>query len=113
MEAWFSERAGLVLGVTLGCGYGLAGALFGVLGGLYGAKGKMKQLLLNWLRGWIGLSALLLLAGLGAILFGQPYHVWYPLVVAGAAMFLLLFVHHFLKKRFAEIGLKKMDIRDS
>ena len=68
----------------------LPGTLLGVFGGLWGAllgglapRGKARPLVLG--LGWlfVGVSLVLLAAGLTALVSGQPYGVWYGLGLAG------------------------------
>ena len=83
MSAWWTAYQGNLYG-----GYG--GAAIGVLGGCLGAaagylapKGKAKTFVLGAFGMMIAVGALTLIAALFALSSGQPRHVWYPLVLIG------------------------------
>jgi len=58
---------------------GLAGAMIGVLCGI----GRGRRLVLALHGIFAGLGAIALAAGFVALWIGQPYGVWYPLVLGG------------------------------
>jgi hypothetical protein len=79
-EPWFNPNLyawipGTVLGVVGGTWGGLMGTL--------GPRGKAKRLMLGGLWMLLACSAILLVAGIVALLTGQPYGVWYGLGLAG------------------------------
>jgi hypothetical protein len=79
-EPWFdANQWAWVPGTALGCLAGLWGALAGVLA----PRGKAKGLL--WGTYWLllGAGAVLLVVGLVAVVAGQPYGVWFGLLIAG------------------------------
>ncbi len=85
VEWWTSQQAGM-LGGGLGGGLGGLAGLLGAAMGVLAPKGKGRWIL-------VPSTALLLLAGiilalLGALalLQGQPYHVYYPLLLAGGVL---------------------------
>ncbi len=86
-EWWSAQSSGLVH--ALG---GILGALCGVLGALSGVlapRGKGKALIVAGfvLFGLVGLGSLA--ASIVALAQGQPYHVWYPLLLGGALFSIL------------------------
>lgn len=82
-EWWTGSTAGWIGGLG-GGGVGLLGALLGGIGGPLAQKGRARPLVVGGFVGAIALCALSLGAGLVALALGQPYHVWYPLVLPGA-----------------------------
>ena len=83
MDWWTPQQAGMV-GAILGSGIGviLGGIGGGVCGPLAG-KGRARGFVIPFFyaNGVIGI--LLVLSGLTALVTGQPYHVWYPLLLPG------------------------------
>lgn len=82
MEWWSSNAAGLIGGIG-GSVIGICGALIGVFGSRWAPAGKHKGLILGAMMSFVAIGAVLLLAGVVGVLSGQPYHVWYPLVLSG------------------------------
>ena len=82
IQPWF-ENWGLVGGL-LGVGVGLLGAVYGTMVGVCAPRGKAKRLVygLHWFSLLLGLAVLA--AGVTALIGGQPYGVWYPLLFSGA-----------------------------
>jgi uncharacterized membrane protein len=80
---WWSEQAAGWFGAVLGSAAGLVGALLGVALGLLAPRGKGKTAVLALQIGGGAVGAALLAAGLAALALGQPYHVWYPLLLVG------------------------------
>ena len=108
--AWWSDRQAGVLG-------GIGGSVLGVLGavvGWLGSAGRAKGFVLKTLRGiaWLGIGALLL--GGVAIRGGQPYAVYYPLILCGALSAALGFsLPRSLSKRYEELELRRMQALDA
>jgi len=79
-EPWFDPiRYAWIPGTFLGVLAGTWGAMLGSLG----PRGKAKTLVLGGLFVMLGASAVLLIAGVAALVAGQPYGIWYGLLLAG------------------------------
>lgn len=77
--AWWGNREGGILG-------GVGGATIGILGGTFGwlaGRGRARGLVTAGMRGLIAAGSICLVAGAAAYLQGQPYAVWYPLLLTG------------------------------
>ena len=87
-QPWF-DNAGLVGGI-LGGGVGTMGAIYGTTLGVLVPRGKGKLFVfaLHWTFLTIGVT--LLAAGLAALIAGQPYEVWYVLILPGALLTVLM-----------------------
>ena len=83
MDPWWTAQQAGWLGGIGGTVCGVFGALLGTVGGICAPRGKCKGLVHLLIMGPLCLGALWLVAGVVAIVMGQPYHVWYPLVLLG------------------------------
>lgn len=82
MDAWWTaQQSGLIGGIGGGA-IGLIGASIGAMSFLI-ARGKGKPIFVGTFGVMIALGAVVLAVGIVAVVKGQPYHVWYPLVLGG------------------------------
>lgn len=108
-EAWWSDRQGGMLGGVVGSAIGLLGAVVGWLG----STARAKNFVLGTLKGmaWLGVGALAL--GVSAFALGQPYAVYYLLLLVGAISAILGFtLPRSLSKRYEELELRRMQALD-
>lgn len=97
--AWWSGRDAGILGAVAGVALGIVGVVVGWLG----SAGRAKGFVLNTLKGiaWVGVAALLV--GVVAFFRGQPYEVYYSLVLLGAISATLgFFLPRSLSKRYED-----------
>ncbi len=108
--AWWTEpQAGLAGGIAGGC-LGTLGALIGILAGL----GLARRFTLAACWTCISLGGTMLLAGLAALFFGQPYHVYFPLLLAGGiAAAVCGFNLPALYRRYRQIEMRRMSAMDA
>jgi hypothetical protein len=109
-RAWWSGRHAGILGAIGGSALGILGAVVGWLG----AAGRAKGFVLNTLKGiaWVGIGVLLL--GGVAFLGGQPYEVYYSLVLLGGISATLGFLlPRSLSKRYEDLELRRMQALDA
>lgn len=108
--AWWDDRAGGMLGGILGSGLGCLGAIIGTLGGM----GKARRFVLGLVIAGFLTGLLLLGAGVVALIYAQPYAVWYPLFLTGvlcsAVIGGLLPV---MRRRYEQLELRRMKALDS
>jgi hypothetical protein len=73
-----------------GTALGVAGGLWGSLAGALGSKGKARSLI--WGGYWLllGVGVIVLAASVLALIDGQPYGVWYALLLPGALSLLVI-----------------------
>ena len=84
---WTSQTAGY-----LGAGIGIAGGVFGTMVGVAGSRlrtPKQFAALRAFMLACAGLGAIAFALGAVGLALGQPYHVWYPLLLFGG-MFVVL-----------------------
>ncbi|MGF1527774.1 MAG: hypothetical protein ACFCBW_13425, partial [Candidatus Competibacterales bacterium] len=108
-NAWWSARqAGLIGGV----GGALLGCLCGLLGTLAGL-GKARRYTLGAFNGLLGASALIALLGGYALASGQPWWVYYPLLLGGGVVVSVLGLNHrTIHQRYLQRELRQIQVKD-
>lgn len=108
--AWWSERTGGWIG-------GIAGSVLGCLGSLLAvlaAKGKCRVFVVTTSKALIGLGIASTLVGLWALSVGQPYAVWFPLLLLGILLESILFVRlRQYQKTYEDLEMRKMVSMDA
>jgi hypothetical protein len=108
--AWWSDRHAGIIGSVAGSTLGLLSAVVGWLASTARARGFV----LRTLKGiaWLGVGALV--AGASAVVLGQPYGVYYPLLLFGAISAALGFsLPRSLHRRYEELELRRMQAIDA
>lgn len=104
-------------GAAAGTWGGIAGAVLGVVAGLLGwlgSAGKAKALVLSGFRSIMAAGGLALVIGLFTLVRGQPYHVYYPLLLIGAiALLVPAATLPRLQRRYQELELRRMSALDA
>jgi hypothetical protein len=109
-SAWWSGRDAGILGGIAGSALGILGVLIGWLGSV----GRAKGFVLNTLKAvaWAGVGALVL--GVVAFFTGQPYEIYYLLVLLGGIGATLgFFLPRSLGKRYEDLELRRMQALDA
>jgi len=107
---WWSQTTSIWVGSIGGSLIGLLGAVIGTLGG----RGKARRLVMSLLASLILIGILCLAAGLIALTVGQPYAVWYPLLLGGGICTLVgIAVFPALAARYRADELRKMQSMDA
>jgi hypothetical protein len=108
--AWWSDRSAGILGAIAGSAMGLLGACIGLLG----SAGRAKGFVLGSLWGMGVMGAIAIVFGLAAVASGQPYGVYYPLLLLGVLGASLGFtLPRALNRRYEEIELRRMQALDA
>jgi uncharacterized membrane protein len=109
-ETWFD---GNLYGWIFGTVLGVVGGLLGAAGGTLAPRGKAKGVvLLCW---WLMLSVsfVLLLVGLYALYCGQPYGVWYGMLLPGLLGIVIFgLLLPVILKRYREAEQRKLTAQD-
>jgi len=79
-NAWFDP---ILYGWIPGTFIGIMGGLEGLFLGVLASKGKAKKFIFSFHFSVICISAILLIAGIIALISKQPYGVWYGLSLGG------------------------------
>ena len=104
----------VALGGILGGVVGLYGALLGSVAGILIPLGKGRKYVDGlFLFGFIG-GAIMLIFGIAAFVFGQPYGVYFPLTFIGVDLMILLPILYYtaIKKAYEQVELRKMQAMD-
>lgn len=108
--AWWSDSDAGLLGAIAGSTLGLLGAALGWLA----STGRSKGLVLGTLRGIAMLGIVALAAGAVALTVGQPYAVYYPLILIGGLCAVLGFsLPRSVIRRYEELELRRMHAMDA
>ncbi len=86
MNEWWNAYNGNMIGAYGGAAIGVLGGTLGALAGTLAPRGKCKGLILGGMIALALMGVVLLVAGITAVIVGQPYHVWYPLVLGGGIL---------------------------
>lgn len=107
--AWWGDRAGNLLGAIAGSIFGCVGGAIGTLAGL----GKARRLVFLLAGASLVLGIPSLVAGIVALALGQPYAVWYPLLLLGVIVTAVIGANlPGLRRRYEQIELRKMAAMD-
>lgn len=79
-EAWFNP---MMYAWIPGTALGVLGGVYGTAVGLLAPRGKARGAIMAMHWTFVAISAVLLVAGVVALVQGQPYGVWYGLGLAG------------------------------
>lgn len=101
-EWWTSQQAGWI-----GAGLGLGGSMIGVIGAVAGfciprGIGFRSLTVAFLILAAAGIALLGVGVAAGAVM-GQPYHVWYPLVLGGCVCAPLCAMAVFMLRKFARM----------
>ncbi|HPO15831.1 MAG TPA: hypothetical protein PLI09_20485 [Candidatus Hydrogenedentes bacterium] len=88
-RGWHSHPTGIILGV-LGGLYGVLLGCWGALCGILSSRGKGRGLILASGIFLILLSAVFLVLGIYFFACGMPYDLWYPCVLSGGLVLVLM-----------------------
>lgn len=112
-EPWFDLHTQIWLGASVGVFAGLWGSALGVLAGLLIPKGKGKGVIFGLLYLGLAIGVGMLGTGLAALVSGQPYGVWYPLLLGSFPLTLLAGSFVFVARhRYRQVELRKMQAEE-
>jgi hypothetical protein len=106
---WSPQQIGLIGGIggsVIGC--------FGALLGLLASKGKARTFVLTTMKIFVALGILLTIAGFVAVVSGQPYAVWYALLLPGVILTLVFSLTlPSIQRRYYELEIRRMTSVDA
>lgn len=113
MQAWWTDQTAAYIGAFGGSGVGILGAILGTLSGVVVPKGKCKSLVYSLFGIVVALGIATLITGIVAVVLGQPYAVWYPLVLLGfIPTVVLASIFPAVRMRYAQADQRKLDAQE-
>ena len=111
---WFDARTGHFYGGWAGAFWGCFAGLIGILAGILAPRGKGRRLVLGMIT-FVGLAGVIhLVIGVLALCLGQPYHVWYPLILLGVIFVPLSpYIFFMIRKQYEQTELRKLQALDA
>ena len=113
MDPWWTGQQAAWFGGVGGSAIGVLGAVLGTVGGICAPRGKCKALVFSLIAFPLVVGPVLLAAGIVAIVGGQPYHVWYPLVLSGGIMtFVFGFLLPVFMARYRQADMRRLEAEE-
>ncbi len=110
VEPWFDPG---LTGGLLGGGVGVVGAVYGCMVGVLAPRGKGRTFVMALHWGTMALGAVFLAAGIGAAVAGQPYGVWYALLLPGVLLVVLMGVFTpVIKQRYRQAEHRRLQAEE-
>lgn len=107
--SWFDNRSAGLIGAVGGTVLGLWGALIGILS----SRGKARVFAVGSANAILVLGIVAVVFGGVAMAAGQPYAVYYTLLLLGGiAVFVMAFLRRSVAARYEEVELKRMRSMD-
>ena len=108
-QPWWSDRAAGLTGAAACSVIGSLGCLIGVLTSM----GKARALVIGLVQGLTVLGVICLIFGVVALFKEQPYAVYYPALLTGLILTLVMGLNtRTIEARYREIELQRMRLRD-
>ena len=110
-EPWFDPNT---FGAWYGSiGGGVGGSLMGCMGGLAGylaPRGKGRQFVMITFTVFLVLGAVQAVLGMFALAEGQPYGIWYPMLLCGiVTLFVIGPLIPVIRRRYAEAEHRRIE----
>ena len=110
-EPWFDPNTFGALYGAIGGGVGgsLCG-LFGALTGYLAPRGKARRFVLGAMAFFVLAGLAQLAVGLTAVAYGQPYGIWYPMVLCGGILVVVMgSLTPVVRARYAQAEQRRID----
>lgn len=109
-EPWFSSRDAGLIGGLGGASIGVVCGIFGAIVGSLAPRGIGRKAVLGFAVVIIVIAAAVLLTGIYALAVGQPYHVYYPMLLLGFVPTLVMGgLFPSMRRRYDAAEQRKMD----
>lgn len=113
MEPWWTmQQAGWIGGIG-GGGLGSLLGIFGAIAGALAPRGRARGLVLGGFKAIMALGAVVLIGGVVAVAMGQPYHVYYPLLLMGVLLSVVSpVVYVQIRGRYRQAEIRKLEAEE-
>jgi hypothetical protein len=113
MTPWWNAHDGTLIGAYGGAAIGVLGGILGTAAGVLAPRGRAKGVILASFIGMALAGAVVLCAGAVAMLIGQPRHVWYPLVLIGGIVVIVLPMQiPALRARYRQAEMRRLEAEE-
>ncbi len=112
MDPWWTEQQAGLIGGIAGSVFGIFGGIFGTVAGICAPKGKCKALVLGMAGAIITMGIISLIAGMAALLLGQGYFVYYPLILLGVLSTSLFAMLPLIHQRYREADNRRLEAEE-
>lgn len=110
MTEWWTDHDAAIIASVGGAVLGVAAGIYGTLVGLFAHRGIGRGPLIGFHVGLVVLGFVALVAGIGAAIARQPYHVYYPpLLLGGITTFVMGGLLPMVILRYRQAEARKMD----
>lgn len=110
---WWSNASGTMLGAVGVGGLGALAGVFGAATGYFAPRGMYKSAVLTIHGGLIVIGLVSLIAGIVAVSTGQPYHVFYPLLLGGGILSVVMgAMFPSIRAKYRQAEMRKMDAEE-
>lgn len=110
MTEWWSSQSSVLVGSIGGGGFGAIVGLMGAAAGVLAPRGLARRLVMGAFITAFAIGLAALSAGVYAVIIGQPYHVWYGLVLIGGLTTTLMgFLLPVVAMRYRQAEARKLD----
>lgn len=107
---WFDTRTAILYGSIGGGACGVLGGVVGTLAGTLAPRGKGRGLVLGLMYLGLAFGIANLVLGLVAVTQHQPYAIWYPFVLLGSILTLVLgLLLPMVKRVYTQVELRKIE----
>ncbi len=110
-EPWFDANTfGTMYGVIGGGVGGILCGVLGAIGGILAPRGKGRRFVLGSMAVLVVAGAVQLVIGLIALASGQPYGIWYPMVLCGVILVTVIApLIPLVRTRYAQLDQRRID----
>jgi MFS family permease len=113
MTPWWNAYDGNLIGGFGGAAIGVLGGTLGAAAGFLAPRGRGRGFIMASFVVLTAIGAATLVTGFAALATGQPRHVWYPLVLVGGIVVLVVPAQiPTLRNRYRQAEIRRMEAEE-
>lgn len=113
MTEWWTTQDAALIGAIGGSLVGVIGGVFGSVVGVCAPRGIARTPVLAAHAALIALGAIALLTGVAALVLGQPYHVFFPVLMGGVVLGAVMGpLYPVVRARYRQAESRRLDAED-